>query len=102
MRLSNLSRLIMEPYYSVMATKGKSIILKKVMFEEIERGYAVIFAREDVEAKANADQLVELLNLISRDYPKVHYDLIRPAANPIASPLVAGIPNVPKICELET
>jgi hypothetical protein len=30
------------------------------------------------------------------------HDLARPAANPIARPLVAGIPNVPKIGELET
>jgi len=30
------------------------------------------------------------------------HDLARPATNPIASPLVARIPNVPKICELET
>jgi hypothetical protein len=30
------------------------------------------------------------------------HDLARPATSPIARPLVAGIPNVPKICELET
>lgn len=47
---------------------GKSVILKRVMFEEIERGYVVVFG-DNIEA--NANQLVELLSRISKDYPKI-------------------------------
>ena len=38
------------------------------MFEEIERGYVVVFG-DNIEA--NTNQLVELLNRISKDYPKI-------------------------------
>ena len=47
---------------------GKSVILRRVMFEEIERGYVVVFG-DNIEA--NTNQLVELLNRISKDYPKI-------------------------------
>ena len=47
---------------------GKSVILRRVMFEEIERGYMVVFG-DNIEA--NPNQLVELLNRISKDYPKI-------------------------------
>ena len=47
---------------------GKSVILRRVMFEEIERGYMVVFG-DNIEA--NTNQLVELLNRISKDYPKI-------------------------------
>lgn len=47
---------------------GKSVILRRVMFEEIERGYAVAFG-DGVEA--NANQLFYLLDRISKDYTKL-------------------------------
>ena len=47
---------------------GKSVILRRVMFEEIEKGYAVVFG-DGVEANTNV--IVDLLNRISKDYSKV-------------------------------
>lgn len=47
---------------------GKSVILKRVMFEEIEKGYAVVF-EDGIEANTNL--IVDLLNQISKDYSKL-------------------------------
>lgn len=47
---------------------GKSMILKRVMFEEIERGYAVLYG-DGVVAKAN--RLRSLIRDIAKNYPYV-------------------------------
>ena len=51
-----------DPYY------GKSTILYRVMFEEIERGYSVIFT-DSIEA--NTTLLTDLLKQSCRDFPKL-------------------------------
>jgi tetratricopeptide (TPR) repeat protein len=51
-----------KPYY------GKSVILKRIMFEHIDKGYAVVFADG---TQANAALLIRLLDNVIGKFPKV-------------------------------
>ena len=48
---------------------GKSTILKRIMFEMIDKGYAVVFG--DGIRAADAQLLIQLLNRVSDKFPKV-------------------------------
>ena len=47
---------------------GKSVILKRIMFEMIDKGYAVVFG-DGIEV--DAQLLIQLLNRVTEKFPKV-------------------------------